>query len=100
MPYGIMKPIDLLRLTKLDAPERNIRDLRGLEYALNLRFLSLRNNEITDIGPLIENSSLGGMAEGVRIDLTGNRLDTADGSRTRADIATLLGRGVVIQYDR
>ena len=45
--------LDMLKLTRLVARERNIVDLTGLEHALNLRVLDLWYNEhISDITPL------------------------------------------------
>ena len=55
---------DLLALTSLDAPNANIQDLTGIEYAYNLRFLNLSSeyiedkgyvnkNTVTDLSPLI-----------------------------------------------
>ena len=43
---------EMLRLTNLDAEERDITDLTGLEYATNVRFLRLHRNPIVDISPL------------------------------------------------
>ena len=42
----------LLKLTRLEAPGRRIKDLTGLEHARNLKVLSLYTNEISDISPL------------------------------------------------
>jgi len=43
---------DLQRLTHLDARERGIADLTGLEYCTNLTHLYLLQNEISDVSPL------------------------------------------------
>ncbi len=43
---------DLLRLTSLEAIDRGIKDLTGLEYMTNLRGFNLYKNEIVDISPL------------------------------------------------
>ena len=43
---------EMIRLTNLDAEERDITDLTGLEYATNIRFLRLHRNPIVDISPL------------------------------------------------
>ena len=43
---------DMVALTSLEAPNENIRDLTGLEFAINLTKLSLYNNSISDITPL------------------------------------------------
>lgn len=43
---------DLDSLTTLEAPQRGIRVLTGLEYCVNLRTLELGQNNISDISPL------------------------------------------------
>ena len=42
----------LLKLTRLEAPGRGIKNLTGLEHARNLKVLILYTNEISDISPL------------------------------------------------
>ena len=39
-------------ITRLYAQKRNIKDLTGLEYAVNLTYLSIWRNEISDLTPL------------------------------------------------
>ena len=54
-------PVDrqeLLRLTSLNATEKNIIDLTGLEHAANLDLLSVEGNQITDISSLASLTSL------------------------------------------
>ena len=43
---------DLARLTRLEADERGIEDLRGLEHATRLERIELRRNAISDLSPL------------------------------------------------
>ena len=43
---------DLARLTRLEADERGIADLRGLEHATRLERIELRRNAISDLSPL------------------------------------------------
>jgi len=43
---------DMARLADLDASNRGIQNLSGLEYAINLQNLSLGYNQISDISPL------------------------------------------------
>ena len=43
---------DMPQLTQLDARDRQITDLAGLEYATNLTYLALGGNEITDLTPI------------------------------------------------
>lgn len=51
-PKGDICKSDLEQLTKLAAPEKNISDLTGLEYAAGLTELGLGDNHISDILPL------------------------------------------------
>ena len=44
--------VGMLRLTGLDAENREIRDLMGLEHATNLTWIGLGVNEIRDLSPL------------------------------------------------
>ena len=46
-------PNELTLLTALDASSRGISDLRGIEHAMQLETLNLRNNRITDVSPLV-----------------------------------------------
>ena len=59
---------DLARLTRLDANEKGISDLRGLEYAERLERIELERNEISDLSPLAELIRLN------NIKLRGNRI--------------------------
>ena len=43
---------DIARLTRLEADERGIEDLRGLEHATRLERIELRRNAISDLSPL------------------------------------------------
>ena len=47
-----LKGVDLAHLSRLDASNRGIEDLTGLEEAASLRALFLDRNKITDIAPL------------------------------------------------
>ena len=52
---------EMSRLTNLDAEERGITDLTGLEYATNIRSLRLDNNPIVDISLLVHLTKLEGV---------------------------------------
>ena len=43
---------EMERLGRLDAGNRDIRDLTGLQFATNLRWLYLRHNQVSDLSPL------------------------------------------------
>ncbi|MEO1133697.1 MAG: hypothetical protein AAFX40_13435, partial [Cyanobacteria bacterium J06639_1] len=62
-----------LELTTLNASESNISSLAGLQFFENLTVINLRDNLISDIEPLAENS---GLASGTQIDLRDNPLSS------------------------
>ena len=49
---GTLTVADMLTLTTLTANDANIYDLTGLQYAVNLKILSLDNNNLSDAAPL------------------------------------------------
>lgn len=51
-PFGMLTRADMLGLQTLDARNLGIRDLSGLEYCSNLRWLDLDTNQISDLTPL------------------------------------------------
>ena len=57
-PEGAILPSELEGLTSLEAPERGITDLSGLEYCTNLTDLNLWDNRIRDISPLASLTNL------------------------------------------
>ena len=59
---------DIARLTRLEADERGIADLRGLEHATRLERIELRRNAISDVSPLTDLVGLN------NIKLRGNRI--------------------------
>jgi Leucine-rich repeat (LRR) protein len=85
---------DLEQLYTLNASSREIKDLRGLEYCVNLMSLVLEYNEITDLGPLAmlgnlqslnlndnavsDTAPLAALTNLTRLYLGGNDLDDGD----------------------
>ena len=57
-PRAPITQLDMLKLTNLEAREQKIKNLIGLEYATNLKYLSLGGNQIRDITPLAELTQL------------------------------------------
>jgi len=57
-PEGPLCVTDIEGLLELDASERNIIDIRGLEYCANLTVLHLYGNEISDVSSLEDLTSL------------------------------------------
>jgi Leucine-rich repeat (LRR) protein len=60
------------KLEYLEANDRGIRDLRGLEHAYSLKTLVLRDNLIENFSPLADLKNL------VKLDISGNRLSNLD----------------------
>ena len=60
------------KLEFLEANDRGIRDLSGLEHALSLKTLVIRDNLIEDFRPLSNLKSL------IKLDISGNRLSNLD----------------------
>ena len=59
-------------LTRLDASGRGISDLRGIEFAMRLETLNLRNNQIEDVLPLVTLTGL------TRLVLDGNPVENPE----------------------
>ena len=49
-PFGFLSRADMLDLFELDARDLQIRDIEGLQFALNLDFLDLSNNTKPAVG--------------------------------------------------
>jgi Leucine-rich repeat (LRR) protein len=108
---------DMTRLTSLEASRRDIQNLSGLEYAINLQKLFLfwnhisdisplanltnlqglylSGNRISDISPLVSNTGLG---PGDTVQLEKNPLDLTPGSDDMQNIQILQNRGVTVVY--
>ena len=67
-PTGDIYESDLQGLAQLDASDRDISDLTGLEYCVNLTHLHLYFNQISDISPLA------GLTNLTAIDLSVNQI--------------------------
>jgi hypothetical protein len=57
-PGDPVRVFDLEGLNTLDVSDRNISDVTGLEYCINLTLLYLQNNQLSDISPLSGLTSL------------------------------------------
>ncbi len=92
-PTGDIFDTDLVAITEMIGNDLSIINLTGVEYCINLVYLELSQNQITDIGPLIDNS---GFDTRDFIDLQGNPLtDTSKDTY----IPQLVNRGVFVYYD-
>lgn len=67
-----LKEDDLRDLIQLDASDRDIDTIEGLQYAVNLEKINLSNNALTNIEPLRPLTSL------IDVNLLGNRLRDID----------------------
>ena len=79
-PEGPISTSDLEAIILLDAPERGISDITGLEYCLNLEELWLQDNNISDI------SALAGLSNLELLFLAGNNISDIS---TLADLTSL-----------
>ena len=74
---------EMLHLTRLDAPNKGITDLTGLEFATNLDTLDLSNNRISNI------ASLAGLTRLKKLSLGGNRIAAIDSLARLTDLTWL-----------
>jgi hypothetical protein len=81
---------DLQTLTTLQAPDRGITTLNGLQDAANLKSLDLRGNGIATIAPLA------GLTNLTDLDVSRNKLDLAADSPAMTAIAGLEALGVQV----
>jgi len=79
-----------VKLTALDLGVNLITDVTPLAGMVNLEFLFMEGNLISDISPLVANPGLGA---GDSINLRENCLDLTPGTRAAEDLAALLARG-------
>ncbi len=89
---GALSAFDMAMLTNLDAPASGIKELSGLEAAINLSSIDLRNNEIEDIATLTRLENLD------TIDISGNHLNLANGSPQKriADQLAQSGKSILM----
>ncbi len=91
-PAGGIHKCDLDGLTTLYAWDSNITDLNGLQHCTSLTRLSLKNNNISDISPLVDNPGLG---RGGEVDLRDNPLSS---DSINLYLPQLQNRGVTVYY--
>lgn len=93
-PVGPLLSSDLATVTEIEADEKGIGNLQGLQYCSSLRLLNMRGNSVADLGPLtnlVEVTQLGasdnriadlqplsGMTRMVNLSLGGNRITDVD----------------------
>ena len=83
---------DMEELISLSAEERGIEDTSGLNYAVNLNFLNLNFNEISDITPL------SGLEKLKLLYLQENYIDITEGSFAMGIINKFIYEGVDVTY--
>lgn len=81
---------ELANLIALDISGRSIKNLAGLEYAVNLVSLNASNNQIASTAPL------DGLTQLTQTDLTGNPVDNPPVTTANADIPTLPEWGMIL----
>ena len=67
-PGAVITSEDMAKLTRIEADEKGIRDLTGLEYATKLERIEFRRNAISDLSPLA------GLTRLADINLPGNEI--------------------------
>lgn len=93
IPTGDITDSDMAALTELLGTALNIVDITGIEYCINLVYLDLSDNQITDISKLVENT---GFDTDDFIDLQGNPLND---QAKNTDVHQLRNRGVYVFID-
>jgi len=89
-PSTLITAEDMKRLGRLDGRERGIQDLTGLQFATNLNWLHLYNNQVSDLSPiaglinlrelwlhdnhLLDISPLRGLTNLIRLEVDDNQL--------------------------
>lgn len=81
---------ELARLTKLNAGNQGINTLSGLEWAINLTTLDVRNNNITSTTPI------DGLTQLSSLQLSGNPVSNSGGVYADNDIPTLPEWGLIL----
>ena len=89
---------NLTKITVLDLGANNVADLTPLQSLPRLSGLNLIGNQVTDISPLVEGEGLD--IPLTFVDLYFNPIETCPGTKGRADIDTLILRGVSVLFDR
>ena len=67
-PKSIITVAEMATLERLDANGKDIKDLRGLEFATNLEALEIRGNLVSDLSPVAGLTQLG------RLGIQGNKI--------------------------
>ncbi|WP_448516679.1 leucine-rich repeat domain-containing protein, partial [Pseudothermotoga sp.] len=86
---------NLVNMEWLDLSNNQISDIGPLANLTNLKWLILNNNQVSDISPLVTNTGLG---KGELVELRNNPLDLSPGSDDMQNIEALRSRGVIVRY--
>lgn len=85
----------LTELTHFRIMNNSVEDISILQYMPEIQELNLKNNDISDLNPLVDNTGLG---VGDTVYITGNNLDLTEGSEDMQNIKKLETRGVTVYY--
>jgi len=59
IPTGDIMDSDMKTIYELSGIELEITSIDGIEYCENITYLRIRNNQISDISPLVQNQGIG-----------------------------------------
>ncbi len=92
-PSGDITKANMEEITFLNAADKGIEDLTGLEYAANLQNLYVQNNQLRDISVLANLTNL------QVLEIQQNHLDISEGSAILKMIQQMIDDGINVEYE-
>ena len=84
----------------LSLNDNQISDIAPLAELSSLVAVRLSANRISDFSSLVVNNQIGGLGPGDYVDIRYNYLDLTPGSQAMTDIEQLVDRGLNVEYER
>lgn len=92
-PSADITKADMEEIAFLNAADKGIEDLTGLEYAANLQNLYVQNNQLRDISVLANLTNL------QVLEIQQNHLDISEGSAALKLIRQMIDDGINVEYE-